>query len=171
MKSESKVAQSCLTLCNPTDCSLPGSSAHGISRARILEWVAIPFSRGSSQSTSYSLDVWFANVFSHSFGSLFTFLTVSFGAQKFLVLVESSLFFLWLLVFLVSFLRSHCFIQGLWRFHWLDGHESEWTPGVGDGQEGLVCCDSWGCKESDTTEQLIWSDLMLMLGLPWWLRW
>ena len=38
--------------------------------------------------------------------------------------------------------------------HWLDGHESEWTPGVGDGQGGLACCDSWGCKESDTTEWL-----------------
>ena len=42
--------------------------------------------------------------------------------------------------------------------HWLDGCESEWTPGVGDGQGGLVCCDSWGCKESDTTEQLNWTD-------------
>ena len=44
-----KVAQLCLTLCNPMDCSLPGSSARGILQARILEWVAIPFSRGSSQ--------------------------------------------------------------------------------------------------------------------------
>ena len=44
--------------------------------------------------------------------------------------------------------------------HWLDGSESEWTPGVGDGQGGLECCDSWGRKESDTTEPLIWSDLM-----------
>ena len=44
--------------------------------------------------------------------------------------------------------------------HWLNGHESEWTPGVGDGQGGLECCDSWGRKESDTTEWLIWSDLM-----------
>ena len=43
--------------------------------------------------------------------------------------------------------------------HWLDGSESEWTPGVGDGQGGLACCDSWGHKESDTTEWLIWSDL------------
>ena len=43
--------------------------------------------------------------------------------------------------------------------HWLDGRESEWTLGVGDGQGGLACCDSWGRKESDTTEQLIWSDL------------
>jgi len=39
--------KSCLTLCDPMDCSLPGFSVHGISQARILEWVAIPFSRGS----------------------------------------------------------------------------------------------------------------------------
>ena len=45
----------------------------------------------------------------------------------------------------------------LWH-HWLDGRESEWTPGVGDGQGGLVCCDSWGHKESDTTERLNWTD-------------
>ena len=42
-------AQLCLTLCNPMDCSPPGSSVRGISQARILEWVAIPFSRGSSR--------------------------------------------------------------------------------------------------------------------------
>ena len=36
--------------------------------------------------------------------------------------------------------------------HRLDGRESECTPGVGDGHGGLACCDSWGCKESDTTE-------------------
>ena len=41
------VSQSCPTLCNPIDCSLPGSSVHGISQARILEWAAISFSRGS----------------------------------------------------------------------------------------------------------------------------
>ena len=40
--------QSCPTLCDPMDCSLPGSSVHGILQARILEWVAIPFSKGSS---------------------------------------------------------------------------------------------------------------------------
>ena len=38
--------------------------------------------------------------------------------------------------------------------HRLDGHEFEWTPGVGGGQGGLVCCDSWHCKESDMTEPL-----------------
>ena len=48
-KKESEVAQSRLTLCDPMDCSLPGSSVHGIFQARVLEWVAIAFSRGSSQ--------------------------------------------------------------------------------------------------------------------------
>ena len=44
VQSESEVAQSCPTLCNPMDCSLPGSSVHGIFQARVLEWVAIAFS-------------------------------------------------------------------------------------------------------------------------------
>ena len=44
VKSESEVSQSCLTLCDPMDCSLPGSSAHGIFQARVLEWGAIAFS-------------------------------------------------------------------------------------------------------------------------------
>ena len=44
------------------------------------------------------------------------------------------------------------------RWHpWLDGRESGWTPGVGDGQGGLVCCDSWGCKELNTTKWLNWT--------------
>ena len=43
--------------------------------------------------------------------------------------------------------------------HRLDGYESEWTPGVGDGQGGLVCCNSWGRKESDMTEQLNWTEV------------
>ena len=44
--------------------------------------------------------------------------------------------------------------------HWLDGRESQWTLGVGEGQGGLACCDSWGCKEWDTTERLIWSEVI-----------
>ena len=58
--------------------------------------------------------------------------------------------------------------RGRQRMRWLDGItdsidvESEWTPGVGDGQGGLACCNSWGRKESDTTEQLNWTD-----GLKW----
>ena len=49
VKSESEVAQSYPTLCDPMDCSLPGFSLHGILQARVLEWVAISFSRGSSR--------------------------------------------------------------------------------------------------------------------------
>ena len=41
----------------------------------------------------------------------------------------------------------------------LDGHEFGWTPGVGDRQGGLACCDSWGCKELDTPERLNWTEL------------
>ena len=41
--------------------------------------------------------------------------------------------------------------------HWCVGREFEWTPGVGDGQGGLMCCNSWGRKESDMTEQLNWT--------------
>ena len=41
--------------------------------------------------------------------------------------------------------------------HRLNGYGFEWTPGVVDGQGGLACCGSWGCKESDTTERLNWS--------------
>ena len=47
--------------------------------------------------------------------------------------------------------------------HRLDGREFEWTPGVGDGQGGLACCDSWGRRESDTTEWLNWTELCLPL--------
>ena len=45
--------------------------------------------------------------------------------------------------------------------HWLNGHESEWTLGVGDGQGGLAYCDSWGRKELDTTERLNWTENIL----------
>ena len=62
--------------------------------------------------------------------------------------------------------------RGRQRMRWLDGITgwmaslTRWTwvwvnSGSGDGQGGLACCDSWGCKEMDTTEQLIWSDLIM----------
>ena len=57
--------------------------------------------------------------------------------------------------------------RGWQRMRWLDGItdsmdvESEWTPGIGDGQGGLACCDSWGRKELDTTEWLNWTDLYI----------
>ena len=55
--------------------------------------------------------------------------------------------------------------------HGLEGRESEWTLGDGDGQGGLACCDSWGHKELDTTERLNWTELNLahqvLKGAPW----
>ena len=57
------------------------------------------------------------------------------------------------------------------RHHWLDGHEFGWTPGVGDGQGGLVCCNSWGRKESDTTEWVNWTELNWTENhCRWWLQ-
>ena len=52
--SQVKVTQLCLTLCDTMDCSLPGSSIHGIFQARVLEWVAISFSRGSSRPRDWT---------------------------------------------------------------------------------------------------------------------
>ena len=49
-----------------------------------------------------------------------------------------------------------------WWYHRLDGCESEWTPGVDDGQGGLAYCNSWGHKESDMTEWLNWTELNLI---------
>ena len=53
--------------------------------------------------------------------------------------------------------------RGRQRMRWLMAsptwwHEFEWTLGVGDGQGGMACCNSWGCKESDTTERLNWTE-------------
>ena len=50
--------------------------------------------------------------------------------------------------------------------HRLDGRESEWTPGVGDGQGGLACCNSWGHKESDMTERLNWTEPIIYIYTP-----
>ena len=55
---ESEVTQSCLTLCDPMDCCLPGSSVHGILQARTLEWVAIPFPRGPSRPRDWTRVSW-----------------------------------------------------------------------------------------------------------------
>ena len=56
--------------------------------------------------------------------------------------------------------------------HRLNGHEFEWTLGVGDGQGGLACCSPWGCKESDMTELLNWTVFLpstwnCQLIFPW----
>ena len=57
-----------------------------------------------------------------------------------------------------------------WHHH-LNGHGFGCTPGVGDGHGGLVCCGSWGRKESDTTERLNWTELKRWLARNWVLSW
>ena len=109
----------------------------------ILEWVAYPFSRGSSQprdqtGVSSIVGGWILYQLSYQGNpSLFS----KFCCRG---LVPSSL--------------VHCRYSS--HKLYVD-HESEWTPGVGDGQGGLACCDSWGRKESDTTEWLNWTELSL----------
>ena len=49
------------------------------------------------------------------------------------------------------------YLEGM--HHWVNGHEFEQAPGVGDGQGGLACCSQWGHKELDRTEQLNWTEL------------
>ena len=63
-ENEIKFGQSCLTLCDPMDCSLPGSSAHGNFQARILEWVVISFSRLSSQPKDW---IWVSHIVGRRF--------------------------------------------------------------------------------------------------------
>ena len=54
-------------------------------------------------------------------------------------------------------------------YHWLDGHEFEQAPGDGEGQGGLVCCSPWGCKESDMTELLNWTEDVNCSSSTYWL--
>ena len=67
VKSEREVAQSCLALSDPMDCSLPGSSVHGIFQARVLEWGAIAFSALMANDVQYLYILYIDELF-HSFG-------------------------------------------------------------------------------------------------------
>ena len=110
---ESEVAQSCPTLCDPVDCSLPGSSVHGILQARILEWVAISFSRGSSQPRDQSqvsriagrcFTLWLLS-FKPTFRlSSFTFIKSLFSSSLLSAIKVVSSAFLELLIFLPTIL-------------------------------------------------------------------
>ena len=180
-----KLLESCPTLCDPVGHSLPGSSVHGILPARILEWVAVPSSRGSSQPrhcTRISY-VWIGRWVlhhRHPLGSPIELYhplkALSKGDQSWVFIgrtdAKAETPVLWPL-HVKSWLIGKDSDAGRdwgqeekgttedemagWH-HQLDGREFEWTPGA-DGQGGLVCCDSWGRKESDMTEQLNWTEL------------
>ena len=173
------ITQSCPTPCDSMDCSPPGSSVHGILQARILEWVAISFSWEILCIRKYwcvSTAVLKKTLKSpldckeiqpvHSEGDQpWDF----FGRND----AEAETPVLWPPHGKSWLIGKHSEAGRDWGqeekgmtedemagwHHWLDGLESEWTPGVGDGQGGLACCKSWGCKESDTPEWLNWTEL------------
>ena len=91
VKSESEVAQSCPTLSNPMDCSLPGSSTHGIFQARVLEWAAIAFSDPQSTNCLF--------ISIHIFSVLFIFTDSQFFLHLYIILLsvkDVKIFFLFL---------------------------------------------------------------------------
>ena len=141
-----EVTQSCPTLCDPMDCSLPGSSVHGIFQSRVLEWVAISFSRNCKEIQPVcpkGNQSW-----------LFTGRTDAEAEAPIHWPPDAK-----------NWLTGKDPDAGKdWRqgkgmtedemvgwHHQLDGHEFEQAPGVGDGQGGLACFNPWGNKDSDTT--------------------
>ena len=131
----SEVTQS--YLCDPMDCSLPGSSVHGIFQARVLDWGAISFSRGSSRPRDLTQ-------FSHAVGRHFTVWATR-EAQKYKVKSILSL-------------KKYCFriqytlIQASMNRKWQP--TPVLLPGKFHGRRSLVGYNPRGRKESDTTERL-----------------
>ena len=121
----SEVAQSCLTLCHPVDCSLAGSSLHGILQARVLEWVAISFSRVSSQPRD----------------------------QTRVSCIVGRCFNLWATREAMQDTRVQSLGWEIpWRRQWQP--TPVFLPGKFHGQRSLVDYSLWGCKELDMTEWL-----------------
>ena len=115
------VAQLCPTLCNHMDCSPPESSVHEISQARILEWVAVSSSRGSSQPKDRTASPALA-------GGFFT--TEPPGKPQ-----SRS-----------GCMQISCAIPLHGWHHRFNGHESEQTPGDTEGEGSLACCSPWGLQ-------------------------
>ena len=127
-------AQLCLTLCDPSDCSPPGSFVHGISQARVLEWVAISYSRGSSGPRDLGL----ASLVSSALGGgLFT--TEPSGKPH----------DVWCWVSFHMLICTRVYIS-FWRRKWQP--TPVFLPGESQGRGSLVGCRLWGRTESDTTE-------------------
>ena len=152
------------------DCSPPGSSVHGIFQARILEWVAISSYRGASWSrdqTHISCVSCIAGRFFTANQSILKEINPGISLEGMMLKLKLLYFdhFIWSVDSLEKTDAGRDWGQeekgttedeiAGWH-HGLDGRESEWTPGDGDEQGGLACCNSWGCKESDTTGRLNW---------------
>ena len=149
-------------LCNPMDCSLPGSSVHRILWVRILEWVAIPFSRGSSWPAIESGSPWL-NLSPLEFKEIKPVNPK--GNESWIFIgrtdAEAETPIFWPPDVKNWLIGKDPDAGKDWRWeekgttedemvgwhHWLDGHEFEQAPRVGDGQGSLVCCSPWGLKE------------------------
>ena len=107
------VTQSCLTLCDPMDCSPPGSSAHGILQARILEWVAIPLSRGSSWPRNWTQ-------VSHIVGKFFTVWAT--GRNHILIRMLNRFSHVWLFATLWTVAHQAPQSMGFSRQYWSGCH-------------------------------------------------
>ena len=107
------VAQLCLTLCDPKDCSPPGSSVHGILQARMLEWVAIPFSRASSWPRDQTC-------ISSMAGRFLTVWDTREALYLFTYLIN---LFLYIIIILFYFLSGMCVLAELLQSHSLWPHE------------------------------------------------
>ena len=157
VKRESEVAQSCPTLCDPTDCSLPGSSAHGIFQARVLEWGAI-----MSQIIPHVMEL--ILLMEIPFSSCFPILYPFFAYQSILAQDEQ----LRQVVCCINEAKEKvwAFSELLSLTGWkkLPSYPRNCIYPRGTGQGSLACCGSWGRKESDTTERLIWSER----DYTWW---
>ena len=170
-----KLLQSCPTLCNAMDCSPLGSTIHVTFQARIQEWVAMSYSRGSSQPRDWTcVSYVFCIVrqvlyhLSHQGNILHVANLGHIGTDA-----EADTPILWPPPGKSWLIGKDPDAGRDWGqeekgmtedemagwHHRLDAHEFGWTLGVGDGQGGLVCCNSWGHKESDTTEWLNWTEL------------
>ena len=144
-----KVAQSCLILCYPLNSSLPGSSVHGILQARILEWLAVPFSRGSSQSRN---------------GTQLSCIIGGFFMEKAMATHYSTL--AWKIPWMEEPGRLQSMGSLRVRQHWATSlslfpflhWRRKWQPtpvflpGESQGRGSLVGCCLWGRTESDTPE-------------------
>ena len=147
-----KSLQSCLTLCDPMDWSPPGSSVHGILQARILEWVAIPFSRGIFLTQGLSLGLLHCRQILYHLihqGSPYDIHrgTLSFQISVSRFHVNTSL---------CLQCRTLGLIPGSGRFPWRREwqHTPVFLPEEFHGQRSLVGYSPWGLKESDMTERL-----------------
>ena len=134
--------------CDPMDCSPPDSSVQGIFEARILEWVAISFSRGSSQPRDQ-------NQVSHIAGGFFTSWDTREAHWHYLLYQR-----ICLRCRRLEF--NPCVRKIPWRREWKS--TSEFFRGKSHGQRSLVGYSPWSCKESDMTEQLTLSHFPHQIG-------